>query len=61
MNWQALPRPISARFYVTEEDNNPITLVFAFWAMCPEQGLIYMTPAGNITRASRLRNFQIQA
>lgn len=61
MNWQALPRPISARFYVTEGDNNPITLVFAFWAMCPEQGLIYMTPAGNITRASRLRNFQIQA
>lgn len=59
MNWRALQRPISALYFVDANDTTPTTLVFAFWAMCPERGLVYMTAAGNVFPASRLNRFEV--
>lgn len=62
MMWQALPRPIKANYFFKPAEEGGLeyqTLVFAFWAMCPERGLVYMTAAGHVLPATRLRAFEV--
>lgn len=65
MTWNILPRPIAATYYFKdlngERTGEQARITFAFWAMCPDRGLTYMTMRGETFAADHLHGYEVIA